>query len=117
MKRARQHECSNAIENDIQSCGNEGFWLEWSEWSGCSASCVGGTQYRRRGHSCSTEVDMESRSCGDPGYWAEWTEWSGCSTSCYGGSKYRNRYHSCGAAAILADIITAKMETEEATFF
>ncbi|MFH1990604.1 MAG: tetratricopeptide repeat protein, partial [Patescibacteria group bacterium] len=72
------------------------------DWSGCSASCGGGSQSRTctRGD-CSTYGESQScntQCCPQDG---GWSGWSGCSVSCGGGSQSRsctNPSPYCGGA-------------------
>ena len=64
-------------------------------WSGCSASCGGGSQSRTctRGD-CSTYGQSQScneQCCPVDGGWGSWGDWSGCSVSCGGGEQSRSR--------------------------
>ena len=84
------------------------LWGEWSQWSGCSCSCGGGSKRRSRaiamspqngGQPCNPqdkEVIAEcntqkcSENCED-GYWSAWLDWSKCSATCSNGYRSRRR--------------------------
>nr|XP_054772191.1 SCO-spondin-like [Lytechinus pictus] len=99
-------------DTDLLSCTRlpcpiDGNWTDWSSWSVCSQTCVGGTQYRTRacsdptpmynGTECSGD-DIQWQNCSSDvtcpihGGWSEWSSWSACSLSCGGvGTTTRNR--------------------------
>ncbi|XP_072169938.1 LOW QUALITY PROTEIN: uncharacterized protein [Diadema setosum] len=111
---APQHDGNDCVGADTEldpctrsPCPVNGSWAEWSAWSVCSQTCVGGTQYRTRtctdpepaynGTDC-VGNDAEWRNCSSNitcpthGGWSEWSDWSECSLSCGGlGSQSRNR--------------------------
>lgn len=86
---------------------------DWSSWSGCSATCAGGTRERRRnvdampskhGKSCTHLALRESESCNTKSChcvdckWAAWSDWGACMCT---GLKERHRgieqhYENCG---------------------
>jgi len=87
---------------NTQSCEHciDGSWMQWDDWSGCSATCGVGYQSRHR------EVALHPNQCGKPAVGledefktclagkpcipdadcqiSEWLEWSSCSCSCFG---------------------------------
>mmetsp|Transcript_43604 Transcript_43604/g.100521 ORF Transcript_43604/g.100521 Transcript_43604/m.100521 type:complete len:1740 (-) Transcript_43604:73-5292(-) len=91
-----------AASCNTHPCGDckNGTWAEWSDWTLCSATCVGGVRYRHR------DVATEAEGCGYPAeglfvdyencntgafctaaadcQFSQWTEWSGCSATCRG---------------------------------
>ncbi|XP_033105528.1 hemicentin-1-like isoform X2 [Anneissia japonica] len=84
-------------------CRIDGHWLEWDEWSECSATCGEGTMQRQRrclppingGEPCEGrpfEVDTCSLGpCIYNGGWSDWSDWSICTVSCGGGEQFRDR--------------------------
>ncbi|CAJ1438497.1 unnamed protein product [Effrenium voratum] len=80
-------------------------WGTWNDWSGCTASCDGGSRQRGKpikiqnnslGKPCNAGEGIQvedchtqpcSRDCG----WTDWSAWGACSTSCAGGVKLRSR--------------------------
>ncbi|PIK61787.1 putative SCO-spondin-like [Apostichopus japonicus] len=93
-------------ECNVQPCG-DGGWTEWSPWSICSASCLGGVQARSRsctnprpgpnGLDCPAKDPISQwrrcnqQPCPVHGRWGQWTNWTSCSASCDGGFRWRNR--------------------------
>ncbi|RUS87810.1 hypothetical protein EGW08_004409 [Elysia chlorotica] len=86
-----------------QPCPEDGEWLPWSAWGGCSETCGGGEQSRERacagvlhgGDYCQGEGN-ETRACNThhcpvDGVWEAWSDWGQCSASCGGGLQARNR--------------------------
>uniref|UniRef100_A0A7E4VNW9 Hemicentin-1 n=1 Tax=Panagrellus redivivus TaxID=6233 RepID=A0A7E4VNW9_PANRE len=80
-------------------------WNSWGSWSGCSASCDGGFQYRQR--TCNTQcgvctcvgpvTDQQTCNLQPCCTWQDWSPWSECSVTCgSGGVRYRTRQCSCG---------------------
>lgn len=103
---------------NMQPCGGECKWKEWSAWSICSATCDGGLHKRRReilgtGRAKITKAECihppvglveELRPCNtdvacpasNPDCeFSDWEEWTGCSCSCDGVS-HRTRVISKG---------------------
>jgi len=96
------YECQGEIE-EIKVCEMGGcpFYLRWSEWSPCSATC--GESNRARVRECKNSFNgecigppSETEKCEDikpcP-YWVEWADWSTikCSAACGQGSRTRER--------------------------
>ena len=89
----------------LAHCPIDGGWAEWSAWSGCSASCEGGTKTRTRsctdpspqhnGRPCAGSANMTvfcyHGPCPKGGGWSTWTNWSSCSKSCANGTRTRSR--------------------------
>jgi len=83
----------------------DGGFGPWSQWSGCSASCDGGTHSRTRkcdspapahgGKDCAGSYldngDCNIHACPVDGGFSLWSEWSGCSRSCGTGSRSQTR--------------------------
>jgi len=83
-------------------------WGGWSDWSGCTCSCEGGTRTRTRhiekaprhgGAPCEPHAKEEVAPCNTepcPGHcvdgkWGDWGDWNVCSASCGGGTAFRTR--------------------------
>ncbi|XP_078373724.1 SCO-spondin-like isoform X1 [Oculina patagonica] len=94
-----------SIACKVQACPVAGQWSSWSQYGVCSASCGGGSQYRRRkcdnpppansGGSC-VGPSQQSRSCNSQpcktdASWSQWSRYGPCSKRCGGGSQYRIR--------------------------
>ncbi|KAJ8042331.1 Hemicentin-1 [Holothuria leucospilota] len=99
------------VSEQVKACNEQpcldGGWTEWSPWSICSASCLGGVQARSR--SCTnprpgpTGLDCPSKDpisqwqrcnqqpCPVHGRWAQWSNWTQCSMTCGGGLRWRAR--------------------------
>jgi hypothetical protein len=81
----------------------------WSGWSGCSASCGGGTQTRTDGCGGSETQSCNTQACCSPvnGGWSSFGEWSDCSSEC-DGTQSRSRdcnnpTPSCGGSQCSGD--------------
>ena len=85
------------------------IWGVWSEWSGCSCSCGGGTKRRSRaiemspqngGAPCQAKDKEVISVCNtmkcdttcEDGYWGAWMDWTQCSATC--SASYRSRRRS-----------------------
>ena len=91
----------------------DGAWSQWSNWTGCSATCDGGIRVRER-DCLSTEGSAEEEYeewkgndvtfvCNGAGeqieecntescsFWGEWSNWSACDAECAGGTRTRTR--------------------------
>ncbi|ELU01099.1 hypothetical protein CAPTEDRAFT_83835, partial [Capitella teleta] len=87
----------------------DGTWMDWTDWSTCSASCGAGIKHRKRtcdgqsgnGRKCPGN-DLHNDFCVEAecpaecvpdvdGTWMDWTGWSTCSASCGAGIKHRKR--------------------------
>lgn len=96
---------SHRMACNTKPCPVNGNWTLWSEWSACSSSCGGGSQYRNRsctnpkpkygGEHCfgnKTDLDIcNVHPCPIDGNWTSWSSWGSCSLTCGGGIQYRNR--------------------------
>lgn len=98
---------------NTQPCPRSGGYTPWSDFSPCTASCGGGTHFRRRnctnpppaagGRDCvllgpPEETNLcNTHSCPVDGGYGEWSQFSQCSRTCGGGDKKRSR--SCNSPA------------------
>uniref|UniRef100_H2Y3E3 Hemicentin-1 n=1 Tax=Ciona intestinalis TaxID=7719 RepID=H2Y3E3_CIOIN len=100
-----------------QSCYGSvcAYWSQWTQWSGCSASCDGGQHSRYRtcvngvdgGAGC-TGYNNETQSCNNLPCprWSIWGAWSGCSTTCGEGVRTHERaclYGDVGEGSCVGD--------------
>ena len=114
--KTRTRTCLNSAVSTCEGASSESIaclsdspttpeWNSWGEWSGCSASCGGGSQYRQR--TCNTHCGVcqcqgpatEQRECNTQSccHWNEWSAWSQCSVTCgVGGVQSRTRDCTCG---------------------
>jgi len=110
--------------SDTPDCANKDCtWMDWTEWSDCSATCGGGSHKRFRnvkapplkdGKLCSAlPSTQEIRPCNNQtcpnecvdGVWGQWTEWGACSRTCGKGFEWRSRHEEtkatiCGKPAV-----------------
>ncbi|XP_072048167.1 A disintegrin and metalloproteinase with thrombospondin motifs adt-1-like [Amphiura filiformis] len=70
---------------------DEPVWRPWTEWSECSATCGGGSQFRDR--QCQDPYPFDTNTCEgeDISQWQRWGDWSDCSVDCNGGVRQRTR--------------------------
>ncbi|XP_013418821.1 A disintegrin and metalloproteinase with thrombospondin motifs adt-2 isoform X2 [Lingula anatina] len=73
-----------------------GTWNDWGQWSGCSATCGGGTRTRTRtcptGQNCAGDSSQtEGCNANACGTWSDWSAWTTCTVTCAGGSQTRSR--------------------------
>ncbi|XP_062577895.1 SCO-spondin-like [Saccostrea cucullata] len=101
--------CSGSAQDvadcNTQQCQVDGSWAVWGDWTSCTISCGGGSQYRFRscsnpspsggGRDCVGSLhDVQSCSqtpCPVDGGWSSWTDWSSCSVTCGSGQETRTR--------------------------
>ncbi|XP_020605249.1 coadhesin-like isoform X2 [Orbicella faveolata] len=90
---------------NTQACAIDGHWSPWEQYSQCSKSCGGGSQYRRRtcdnpapsggGKQCPGPSQQtnhcNTQACAVDGQWSRWSMYGKCSVTCGGGFKYRSR--------------------------
>ncbi|XP_072048177.1 uncharacterized protein [Amphiura filiformis] len=117
--RTRTRTCNDPIPNDNDICVGDAVqnedcnttpcvdWTFWGPWSGCTASCNGGTRTRERRciddigieqppNLCGFGLPQELETCNtilcppDP-VWLQWSPWSDCSARCNGGIQERTR--------------------------
>ena len=96
----------------MQGCCTIPIGTDWSEWSGCSASC-GGIRFRSKaaivggGSSCFVKDDTEEEICNmeacsptvsllrsmerQPCELTDWSDWSACTVTCGQGTVHRLR--------------------------
>ena len=48
------------------------LFSEWSIWSECSSTCIGGRRSRTRSHPCFDRLDTEVQNCGTVGDYLPW---------------------------------------------
>ena len=90
---------------NLEPCSADCQWGEYGEWSKCTKTCGGGTQFRSRsiarvaegnGKACKAGDSIQERICNDNPcqvdcQWGEYGEWSKCSQECGGGTQIRTR--------------------------
>lgn len=92
---------------NTQPCPVSGGYTSWSEFSPCTKSCAGGTQFRTRnctnpkpeagGRDCSRlgppeeTASCNTQPCPVDGGYGEWSKFSSCSRTCGGGESVRSR--------------------------
>ncbi|XP_067684447.1 coadhesin-like [Haliotis asinina] len=104
---------------NTHKCPVDGGWSDytaWTEYSTCTTTCGGGSQFKTRDRSCTnpapahggrdcdgdtrdrSERDCNTHPCPIDGGWTDWEEWQDmddCSVLCGGGKKDQNRSRSC----------------------
>jgi len=102
-------------------------WGLWAEWTGCTASCGGGTKRRSRviehsprhgGRLCMPNSKEELSPCNtqscDGGCrnatWSDWEPWSTCSVTCGQGYEMRERGVAQEASAVCGTPVSGPME-------
>jgi len=107
--------CSGSADEDgvcnAQGCPVDCQWVPWSDWSGCSASCGGGTRSQSRvvevtpqwgGLECETHNELggpateKTETCNEHPcpvdcQWSSWSKFSLCSKTCEAGTMSRTR--------------------------
>jgi len=97
-------EAEESCTCNSQGCPVDCKWSVWTDWSGCSKSCAGGSKNRTRsievlkengGDPCVGPItqlaDCDGDMCPVDCEWEDWSAWGPCTATCNGGTMTRSR--------------------------